>query len=332
MTSNHPLAVQMRNKLKLHNYLKPICATCSDTYLNKSLGILTRVRLEGACDARLEGNRVLIGLLKSIPVRELINANGRNSLVYFRLRQQGVAQIGDLNPANLDSMERFLNDRRLTYRLLAGTLRTRDWRRPTENDKLTIPGNGSLHDIRTLSAKEIRGLIFTKDPLCLFKSGVILNPTSSINYFNKISKLTSVAHKNILLRALHGDIYTNERLFRFGMRDNPQCSRCESIDTLEHRLNECSRVVDMVNILALKTAVLGNRVDRLSSEIRERLMATYNDVDVTTLTLHAEVTKIVCGTSELTNPVVVLDRTIKMLIKKERNTEIKNQLTALLHN
>jgi len=332
MTSNHPLTVQIRNKLNFNNYLKPSCETQSDTYLNKALGILSRVRIAGASDTRLEGNRILIGLLKNIPLRDLINANGKSSLAYFRIRQLGATQIGDLNPATLNTIERFFNDRRLTYRLVAETLRTGDWRRPTESDKLTIPGKGTLYDIRKTSAKAIRTLIFTKDPICLFKSGIILDPISSINYFNKVSKLTSVAHRNTLLRALHGDIYTNERLFRFGMRDNPQCTRCNSVDTLEHRLNECPRVIDIVNALTQKTLMLGDRAYRLNVEIRDHLMATYSDVDVITLTLHAEVTRLVCSTSELTNPTSILDRMIKMLIKKESDNEIKNQLTALLHN
>ena len=58
----------------------------------------------------------------------------------------------------------------------------------------------------------------------------------------KLRKLTSTRHKNVLLRAMHGDVFSNERLYRFGLRDSPACANCqEQLETVQHRLVECPK-------------------------------------------------------------------------------------------
>jgi len=141
-----------------------------------------------------------------------------------------------------------------------------------------------------------------------------------------------VAHKSILLRVLHGDIYTNEKLFRFGMRDSPRCSRCDLDDTLEHRLNVCPRVLSLTEKLTTMTSKIGNRADRLNADQKEKLLACFKDVDIATLTVHAEIIKLIVGKSELINPEATLQRTVQALIQKESNVAVKNQLMNLLQH
>jgi hypothetical protein len=41
---------------------------------------------------------------------------------------------------------------------------------------------------------------------------------------------------------LHGDIFTRERMQRFGMVDDRQCCYCGSLETVKHMLWDCNRV------------------------------------------------------------------------------------------
>jgi hypothetical protein len=41
------------------------------------------------------------------------------------------------------------------------------------------------------------------------------------------------------MRAIHGDIYTYERMHRYKMVDTNECPRCGQIETKEHLLLEC---------------------------------------------------------------------------------------------
>lgn len=43
-----------------------------------------------------------------------------------------------------------------------------------------------------------------------------------------------------MLRLLHGDIYTADRLVRFGLSDSDLCRRCFEKETIMHLLTDCS--------------------------------------------------------------------------------------------
>lgn len=327
-TTRHPLIMQMRRKIDLSDYLNPRCKSKSDAFLTKSLNILSRVRKESSNEPNLAGNRLLIGLIKETPIKNMINRVGKTSLAYFSIRRRGHDQLGLLTRQELRDLERFVDDKeqlRLAYKILE----TRDWRRPDEADRWTIPGKQKLYYLKNLTSKDIRVITRKWEPICVFKAGIIMNPVTSANYFHKVSKLTSTAHKNAILRALHGDVYTNERLFRFGLKDSPLCDRCNETDTLEHRLNECRKVEEITRLLTGKTNRLGNLNERNVLEMRENLLATYKDADLATLTIHAEIVRIVCSTSDLGNPGQIIKRSVETIIAKESNNEVKRELKSL---
>lgn len=69
-------------------------------------------------------------------------------------------------------------------------------------------------DMMNLTSKEIRQGIAQLDPICIFKFGAIITPSVSLNWGFALSKVTSVRHKNCLLRIAHGEVYTKEKLHR----------------------------------------------------------------------------------------------------------------------
>ena len=49
---------------------------------------------------------------------------------------------------------------------------------------------------------------------------------------------------------MHGDVFSNERLCRFGLRDNAACMSClEQLETVQHRLMECVKAQEAWRIL-----------------------------------------------------------------------------------
>ena len=77
----------------------------------------------------------------------------------------------------------------------------------------------SFVKISTLSSKELRLNAYPMDEklICIYKLGMILTPGEVKHWTRSIKKLASSRHKNIILRIAHGDIYSNERLCRFGL-------------------------------------------------------------------------------------------------------------------
>jgi NAD-dependent SIR2 family protein deacetylase len=72
--------------------------------------------------------------------------------------------------------------------------------------------------------------------------------------FGNISKITSIRSRNANLRAIHGDIYTYERMKRYNMVDNDSCPRCGEVETREHLILSCPQskkiwqyVFDLIN-------------------------------------------------------------------------------------
>ena len=83
-----------------------------------------------------------------------------------------------------------------------------------------------------------------------FKIGPVLTHGELCSWTHRLKRLTSVRHKNILLRLAHGDIFSNSRLHKFGLRASPACANCqEQVDTIHHRVRECPTVINAWRLL-----------------------------------------------------------------------------------
>ena len=98
---------------------------------------------------------------------------------------------------------------------------------------------------------------------------------------SSIATLTNSKLKTTLLRCLHGDVYSKERLNRFGMSDDNLCSRCAEVESTSHMLFEC----DYVNKLWIEashiTGILPLSINYVLG-LNERH-------DKVTLTIHSEI-------------------------------------------
>ena len=131
------------------------------------------------------------------------------------------------------------------------------------------------------------------------------DPDTLAELGSMIKKLTNVKLKGILLRALHGDIYCGTRLKKFGMKDNEDCQRCGSPETIKHLLLECQYVKRVWDICRSLTSVPGDNINAILG---------YNDFhDRTTLTIHCEIIRRLLA---IERPILSQHKLIKLVIDR----------------
>ena len=169
----------------------------------------------------------------------------------------------------------------------------------------------------------------SKEPICIYKLGAIMTPLEVDNWCFNLKKLSSVRHKNILLRAAHGEIYSKEKLARFGLIQDQQCPRCGLVEDLRHKLIDCEYTKRIWGVAFGKSNPTGYDLD-----IENRILGAFRGCTATKLTLHAEIllrlTSLKDDQNYLLMPKRFVDNAIMYLLRKEKNRRIKDELEALL--
>ena len=94
----------------------------------------------------------------------------------------------------------------------------------------------------------------------------------------------------IRFKVLYKNVYSNERRFRFGLADSPECGSCNAIESVEHQLYSCQNA---------------KRLWTLYSQIFGQNVGDFHDVITCNGTLEQEIVKSVL---------------IKLLIQIDRST------------
>jgi hypothetical protein len=131
----------------------------------------------------------------------------------------------------------------------------------------------------------------------------------------KVSKIRSVKLKNLSLRVINGDIYSRERMFRFGMTDENKCSRCNQTESSVHLLLECPTAQKIWRIFSNICIETGGQ--EFSLTLANVINCNYNYNSVATSTIIAELNRI---NIHLRLEVVsddLIRKFIRNLIKKE---------------
>ena len=236
-----------------------------------------------------------VSAVRAIKLINCIKPQFKNNISVFLLNRAGKLEIGHLNRVNLEHISRLLRENvpidHLRYSI--------SLRLPGLDDQLR-----RLHyskrkwvDLGKLTSKELREARCQEVPMCVFKNGLLLNPSECINWLNNLRRLTSTGHKNAVLRAIHGDIYSQERLFRFGLSDTPNCKTCGEIETINHKILECEYAATRWEALASITHVTAN-----PAEINFA-MGAHESCSLATLTIHAElIARLIRNTGQHTLP------------------------------
>lgn len=186
---------------------------------------------------------------------------------------------------------------------------------------------GTFHKpFGTLTAKEIRSYRSNNTAITDFKLGLNLTTQEGRNWGERLRTLTSTRHKNSLLRAFHGDVYTKAKLHRFGLSDTDACPRCGETENLEHKLISCS-YTERIWSTALPTIRQLNTVSNPHESRIKLITGTSIGTSAASMTLIAELMQTILHLRQeqnyLLHPKFLVKRAIKNLSIKEGNVKMR---------
>ena len=151
----------------------------------------------------------------------------------------------------------------------------------------------------------------------------------------RVTKLSSTRHKDTLLRAAHGDIYTREKLFRFGLIDSNQCPRCDEVETLRHKVIECEYAHKIWTEAIPVLEKLSDNIDRNIDMAKLAVSAT-NNTTLASMTLSTEILQVILRLrgeqTYLVHPKVIVRQAVQRLGKMEGNSRLKTDFIELLND
>ena len=194
---------------------------------------------------------ILIKAIGNLKVTDVLTEEGALSIPFLAIRQRipnGI--MADLSENEVNVIRRFIKWNGMAN-LIIKLIRLGIPLPQEEALMYVIPtSNYNYANLNDLTSKEIR----VKTKAKLLGQIIMLNDLTegeTITWGRKIKKLKSTRHKNIVLRVAHGDIYSNERLTRFGMLNDSKCNNCdEAIENITHRFVNCPKTKEIWNILS----------------------------------------------------------------------------------
>ena len=334
LSSNHPVLKTIKESIDVADFFHPKCSVKSEEVVLKGVDLLKKDRQK----LWHIGDRIIDlkygQFLRTIKLRNILNRLGKMSIQYFRLVTRGIITVGEIGRLEWNQLKMFVMDNNLKRELdsLYGLNNVRY--NPLDPDELTgYPRGRKFKKLESMTSKEIRESRAEVDQLCVFKIGLILTPVESVNYFDKVNKLTCTRLKNTILRVLHGDIYSRERLYRFGLVDNPQCETCNEIETTQHKLYECPRVREVWNQTLQATDKLRTIVTNGAQEdLYQRVMGACLDSTLAIITIHAEILhRISFNRDPLPPPRQLLQSVLLLILGRESKEAIKAVIRDLLN-
>ena len=291
-----------------------------------ALDILASDRKQALESEKLLGNRKFLATVKGIKIMELIKPRARNSIAIFNLRQRNLRRVGQLTEQQLNSIRPLIENK--IFPILRASLMP-----GVGDNSLGLFENfyeAKLIDLVRASSKAIREARAIKDPICIYKIGAVMTPLEVENWGNSLKRLSSVRHRNTILRVAHGEVYSKEKLVRFGLINNENCPRCGHREDLRHKIIDCPYVKRIWSSVLGMTGLTLN-----DPELENRIIGCYRGCTQAKLTLHAEILSRILSLKDnesyLMLPKVFVRNAILYLSKRERKEAIKIELASLLN-
>ena len=325
LRTKHPFLMLIKNKLSVENFFDPKCSIKIDGMLNKGLELLGADRDKLWELRELDSHKDFLRVVRDLKIKDVLDTRGKASLTYYLIR--GRAQkIGELSLADLAKLERFIKANKVNKLRLAAALNDRGPLDESIKEKYLIGASFKL--LSTCSSKEIRTQRSNKLPITNYKIGLNLTEKEALSWGYRLTKLTSIRHRAILLKIAHGDVYTKDKLKRFGLIDDNICPRCDEVEDLDHKVRSC----EYVKRIWLATSRLLNETQNLNSVAM--LLGTELDQTLTKLTIKAEVLSRIMylrdSQTYLIHPNCLVKSAIRGLLKNEKRKEILSDIRIIL--
>ena len=341
--SEHPVFKQVWSDVKNSSFFNVRTAFAADGKLRAGLKLLNARRLDILTWSpdQIMSNASLVVMLDNCKLINVLTSTGRLSIPAHRvLNRRPNLKLKEITLAELASIERYLISPNLTalIRILIRQAPNLNLNGSVADASELYPTNaGSVVPMATLSSKAIREDL-TKDVdeiICVYKSGLLLTPGEVLAWTKNVKKLTSTRHRCALLRIAHGDVYTNARLFRFGLIDNPKCANCEEAsESLNHRFLECRAASTAWQIL--EGYIEQMAIPALNSISLERLLGVETQdrhEQKLALTLRTELaTRLMTRGGKTYCPTVLAKASVRTILMVEKlSNEQKQLLTTVLN-
>ena len=325
LNTSHPALTLLKNKLNLDDFFFPNFDAKLDSFVARGIELLKQDRQNLLCNRNLWSDAKLISALRASKIRNVIRPQTRNNINVFMLSREGKKVVSQLNLRELGLIKNLLKEN-VAEELVRDAISLRV---PVQGEdfRLMYHHRNRWVALSKLTSKEIRETRSSETQICLFKCGLIMGPRDGYRWLNRLNKLSSTKHKNAILRYLHGDIYSGERLFRFGLRDNPNCDICGNVETIGHKILECGYSESLWRALAGVTSTNLN----LNQVDPDFVSGSQGDCTTAILTVHAELILRLTRNirPEWDNPESYIKNMISQLERKETG-KIKNELRTFI--
>ena len=312
LTTKHPTLILLKNKINFDDFFFPKFGSELDGYVARGVELLRQDRIRLLSDPNLRSDIKLVKAIRACKILNVVKPQYKGNITIFMLGRAGKRVLGQLNSRELGQLKYLLNEN-FSYDQISTALALR---LPNMDDetKRQYVRNGKWVELSKLTSKEIRSCRSLELPICNFKSGLLLDPGECQGWLKILNSLNSTGHKNAILRFVHGDIYSKERQFRFGLSDTPNCETCGQIETINHRIIEC----DYANALWRAVA---NLMDTPQIQIDHNfVVGAYEGCSKANLTLHAEIITKLTRNLRVThlNPETYVENLVRNLAKREK--------------
>jgi hypothetical protein len=271
---------------------------------------------------KLKTNESLMNLIQDEKISNLTKSP--NSIAVALLRQNGIENAIQINQQILNTLNKELPPG--ISKLIQIYI---------NNKASGATYNLRHHEIRMMKCQlPKRGFEFT--PSLKFTSKIIRDLSKPAETFNdskflpnvekdlkqitlrKIAMLKNTRQKNIYLRVYNNDIFSKEKLHKFGIVDSPNCSRCGEIETKVHLIFECPQVRQIWN--------------KISNIVRDQQVAELKDVfgigdNITILKIKIEMIGLLINKNR---PTLHTISTVESIVNKLMQIESQNKtLTSI---
>ena len=337
ITSDHPFFSQIKDLLNASDFFKVEMNACADQKLKNSLRLLNvnRNKVLSWPIANVLTNSALRTILSNMLIGKLLTRQGKLSLHYFAIHQRAQhPRVKDLTINEFRTIERFIEKPELR-RILGSLIGNRVAYDLRFNDKeVYVSSNGSILNISTMSSGSLRRnqAVDEDKIICLYKIGLALDPGEVLSWTNQLKKLTSTRHKNIILRVAHGDIFSNSRLCKFGLRDTANCANCpEAVETIQHRIMECPLALETWHKVKEAKQALG--LQAMTDFSIENLLGAKDRMNKVELAINAEVLHKLTSRGDRYCPDQVVKAALKLISNSEPMApELKRSFKDLLNS
>ena len=331
-STGHPFLKILNAKLNLDSFFNPKIELDFpvDSVLTEGIRLLKIDRDKLWAIRGLDGDRRLMAAIRATNIKDIIEARGRASIPFFNIWMRGARVVGDLSMQDLNQLSRHIPTAKMHKLKLAIGLNLGP---PDPEFNESYYTTNRHKPLNKITSNEIRNSRCDQIPILSFKLGTELTSSESISWGLKLAKLTSARHKNTLLRVSHGDVYTQEKLHRFGMSDSNLCTRCNEIETLKHKIVECDYVKRIWNSARPLINQLQDIVDPNPDPTRFAVAATSGATSAS-MTLTAEIIQNILflkpDQTFLLHPRFISTRALRNLAIKEGNSKTRLKFIEVL--